>query len=76
MTMWLPLRSLKSSTEVEEETSRSLDVESANPMRMMKGVNELLFQTLRLLTTLVVTIVRADWKNDASGGGVRRSRRA
>ena len=30
--------SVKSSTEVEEETSRSLDVESANPMRMMKGV--------------------------------------
>ena len=25
----------------------------------------MLFQTLRLLTTLVVTIVRADWKNEA-----------
>ena len=29
---------LKSSTEVEEETSLSLDVELDNPMRMMRGL--------------------------------------
>ena len=62
---------LRAARRWRKKTSRSLDVESANPMRMMKGVNELLFQTLRLLTSWIVTIVRADWENDASGGGCR-----